>query len=120
MITLTGIAKFPLDAYFGFNSRVMTVDITVQCDVVCGWDREAGAADMISLKPVLVTTIVGGVDMGEEKYSDLSGALKSFVGLQCEKLGLEGVGITDAQVRDALANVEDWRAHEREHAVGKV
>ncbi len=119
MITLQGIAKFPLDAYFGFHSRVMTVEIDVVCDVVCGWDREARAADMISLKPTLVTVTLGGTLMMEdEPYDHLLDSLKAFVGLQCERLGLEGVGITDVQVRDALENVEDWRAHEREHAVG--
>lgn len=113
MITLTGIAKFHLDC------KEFDQVFTVQCDVPCGFNDE-GQPDVIGpMVPKLVTLTIGGMDFEQDmKFSDMHGKPKAFIERGVAGLGLEGVGITDAQVAAALGGVvADW-AHAREHRVG--
>lgn len=115
MIILQGIAKFHLDC------KEFDQVFTVQCDVPCGLNDE-GQPDVIGpITPKLVTLTVGGMDvMQDQTMAEMYGKPKAFIERACAALGLEGVGITDAQVAEALQGVEDWAAHEREHAVGRI
>ena len=113
MITLTGIAKFHLD------SKPFDEIITVQCGIPCGFNDE-GQPDMIgTADTVLVTWTAGGMDLLQDApMSEVIGKPKAFIERGVAGLGLEGFGITDAQVAEALGNVEaDW-AHAKEHRVG--
>ena len=122
MVEMDGEARFTLDCYhLGPHDRVMTTEIIVQLRALCGWDREASAAALIKLTPVFVSLIVGGVTVAEDLTMDeLHGGLEHFVRLQIENMGLEGCGITDAQVRDALEDQAGDEQFQREHAAGRI
>jgi hypothetical protein len=118
---MQGVHTFDLDAhYLSKDSRAFGLSLEVSYEVNVHWDKEAGSVGMGKAKPESVTVKVGGMVLEAFDYEHAHSALKSFVHLESEKLGLEQLGISDEEARDYLISQEDWRAHVREHAAGRV
>lgn len=116
-IALDGMATFPLDTHWTPVERAFTTLVEVQCRVEVWWDD---GINMGTVEPVLVNVTMGGTGFSEMKWGEVIGGLRTWISLKVGAMGLEGLGITDADALAALLNVEEWRAHEAEHAAGRV
>lgn len=115
---MQGEHTFELDChYLSPYSCAFGMEIKVGYDVEVSW---SDGVDQGKTTPSTVTLIIGGVEGDVMGFSELHGALASFVTTESKKLGLEQLGITDEQARDYLMQEEEARQFERDHAAGCV
>lgn len=119
---MIGTHLFELDCnqYRGAASADLKMEIFVQYDVEVFWDSRDKSVDMGKVTPMRVTLNIGGCDMDEMPMSEINGWLKAFILSKSENLGLEQLGITEADACQDLQGEDDERAFRAEHAAGRI
>jgi hypothetical protein len=119
MTKIYGEHTFQLDAHYLANPA-MNLHVKVSYEVEVSWNREDQAVEMGKMTPEAFRFIVGGTEAEEQDWRDAKGVLQLFLLRETDKLGLEQLGITDEDAKDAIEEEEEIARFDRDHAVGRI
>lgn len=118
---MKGMHTFQLNCHHLYPSSIaFRLEVQVQYEVEVMWNKLDHSVDMGKATPEYFTLITGETQGNEEDFDQAVGPLKAFILSQSESLGLEQLGITDAEAREDIMEREDDERHVREHAAGRI